>query len=59
MMRWVQRYEAINDIIELFPCVTIALSNISEWNRSSSTDANMMLKAIDSEFLVSLHVIIL
>jgi len=57
MTRWVQRYDAINDLIELFPCVTTALSNISEWNDSSSTDANMMLKAIDSEFLVSLQVI--
>lgn len=57
MTRWVQRYDAINDFIELFPCVTTALSNISEWNDSSSTDANMMLKAIDSEFLVSLQVI--
>jgi len=57
MTRWVQRYDAINDFIELFPCVTTALSNISEWNDSSRTDANMMLKAIDSEFLVSLQVI--
>ncbi|XP_060862570.1 zinc finger MYM-type protein 1-like [Metopolophium dirhodum] len=57
MTRWVQRYDAINDFIELFPCVTTAHSNISEWNDSSSTDTNMMLKAIDLQFLVSLQVI--
>lgn len=59
MTRWVQRYDAINDFIELFPCVVTALNNISEWNDGSgtSTDASMLLNAIDSEFLVALQVI--
>lgn len=50
----------INDFIELFPCVVTALNNIiSEWNDGSgtSTDASMLLNAIDSEFLVALQVI--
>lgn len=57
--RWVQRYDTINDFIELFPCVVIALDNISKWtvDSNSSTDASMLLRAIDSEFLVSLQVI--
>lgn len=55
--RWVQRYDAINDFTELFPCVVTALDNISDWEHSSTTDANILLKAMDSEFLVSLQVI--
>lgn len=55
--RWVQRYDAINDFIELFPCIVVALDNISKWNDRSTIDASILLKAIDSEFLVSLQVI--
>ncbi|KAL4120004.1 hypothetical protein QTP88_012752 [Uroleucon formosanum] len=55
--RWVQRYDAVNDFVELFPFVVAALEIISEWNDSSATDASILLKAIDSEFLISLQVI--
>jgi len=54
--RWVQRYDAVNDVVELFPFVVAALEIISEWN-DSATDASIFLKAFDSEFLISLQVI--
>jgi len=54
--RWVQRYDAVNDFVELFPCVVAALEIITEWNNSSATDAAILLKAIDSEFLISLQI---
>ncbi|XP_060881728.1 52 kDa repressor of the inhibitor of the protein kinase-like [Metopolophium dirhodum] len=54
--RWVQRYDAVNDFVELFPCVVAALEIITEWNDSSATDAAILLKAIDSEFLISLQI---
>lgn len=52
-----QRYDAVNDFVELFPCVASALEIITEWNDSSATDATILLKAIDSEFLISLQVV--
>jgi hypothetical protein len=55
--RWVQRYDAVNDFVELFPCIVAALEIITEWNDSSATDATMLLKAFDSEFLISLQVV--
>ncbi|XP_060845783.1 52 kDa repressor of the inhibitor of the protein kinase-like [Rhopalosiphum padi] len=55
--RWVQRYDAVTDFIELFVFVVESLENISNWNDSTSTEANILLKAIDSEFLISLQVI--
>lgn len=55
--RWVQRYDAINDFVELFPYVVISLENITEWSDSSSVDANLLLKSMDSTFLISLQVI--
>lgn len=55
--RWVQRYDAINDFVELFPYVVISLENISEWTDASSVDANLLLKSMDSTFLISLQVI--
>ncbi|KAL4089466.1 hypothetical protein QTP88_024500 [Uroleucon formosanum] len=54
---WVQRYDAVNDFMELFPFVVAALEIISEWNDSSVTDASMLLKSFDSEFLIALQVI--
>jgi len=35
----------------------ISLDKISEWRDSSSADASILKKAIDSEFLISLFVI--
>lgn len=55
--RWVERYTAINDFAELFSCVIGALEKISEWKDSTATDANILLKSVDSEFLVSLQVV--
>lgn len=57
--RWVQRYEAVHDFIELFQFVLEALETISDWKIPSdcSTDANLLLKAMDSEFIVSVNVI--
>jgi len=52
--RWVQRYNAINDFVEL---VVISLENISEWTDASSVDANLLLKSMNSTFLISLQVI--
>lgn len=44
-------------IVDLFPFVVIALEHISEWNDTTSTDAKMLHKAMDSEFIISLQVI--
>lgn len=55
--RWVQRYDAVNDFDELFPCIVAALEIITEWNDSCATNATMLLKAFDSEFLISLQVV--
>ncbi|KAL4123003.1 hypothetical protein QTP88_015236 [Uroleucon formosanum] len=55
--RWVQRYDAVTDFIELFAFVVESLENISNWNDSTATEANILLKAVDSEFLISLQVI--
>ncbi|KAL4119484.1 hypothetical protein QTP88_012291 [Uroleucon formosanum] len=55
--RWVERYTAINDFVELFPYVIQTLEKICEWNDTTSTDANILMKAMDSEFLISLQVI--
>ncbi|XP_050062925.1 52 kDa repressor of the inhibitor of the protein kinase-like [Aphis gossypii] len=57
--RWVQRYDAVHDFVELFEFVLESLETISEWNDSSgsTTDANLLLKAIDSEFIVSVYVV--
>ncbi|KAL4099002.1 hypothetical protein QTP88_023505 [Uroleucon formosanum] len=55
--RWVERYTAINDFVELFPYVIQTLEKICEWNDTTSTDDNILMKAMDSEFLTSLQVI--
>ncbi|XP_050065451.1 zinc finger MYM-type protein 1-like [Aphis gossypii] len=55
--RWVQRYDAVTDFIELFEFAVESLENISNWNDSTATEPNILLKAIDSEFLISLQVI--
>lgn len=55
--RWVQRYDAVADFIELFAYVVESLENIINWNDSTATEANIILRAIDSEFLISLQII--
>lgn len=56
--RWVQKYESLNDFVELLPFVIKTLENISStWGVPSSVDAEILLKsALDSEFLISLFV---
>lgn len=56
--RWVQKYESLNDFVELLPFVVKTLETIySTWGVPSSVDANVLLKSLlDSEFLVSLYV---
>jgi hypothetical protein len=53
----VQRYDAVTDFIELFTFEVESLENISNWNDSTAMEANIILKAIDSEFLIFLQVI--
>jgi len=55
--RWVQRYEAVNDFIELFNFVVMSLEDISSWKDTAATDASILIKALDSEFLVSLQIV--
>ncbi|XP_060845934.1 52 kDa repressor of the inhibitor of the protein kinase-like [Rhopalosiphum padi] len=55
--RWIQRYDAVSDFVELFPYVIDALYNISNWHDSSATDASLLSKSIDSEFIISLQVV--
>lgn len=55
--RWVQRYDAIHDFIELFKFVVEALEWISDWKDSSATDASIILKSMDSEFLISVNIV--
>lgn len=57
--RWVARYTAINDIVELFPCIVEALEEIklNSYDKSSENDADILIKAMDSEFLITLQVV--
>jgi len=57
--RWVERYTAINDFVELFPSIVDALEGIpNKLNAiSSMSDANILLKSMDSEFLIALQVV--
>lgn len=56
--RWIQRYDAVSDFVELFPYVIDALDNISSnWHDLSGTDASLLSKSIDSEFIISLQVV--
>lgn len=56
--RWVQKYESLNDFVELLPFVIKTLETISSTTGvPSSVDAEVLLKsALDSEFLISLYV---
>ncbi|KAL4153370.1 hypothetical protein QTP88_001203 [Uroleucon formosanum] len=55
--RWIQRYDTVSDFMELFPYVIDALYNISNCHDSSATDASLLSKSIDSEFIISLKVV--
>jgi hypothetical protein len=45
------------NFIELFEFVVNALEYISNWNDSSATDATLLLKSIDSEFIISVCIV--
>ncbi|XP_025192611.1 52 kDa repressor of the inhibitor of the protein kinase-like [Melanaphis sacchari] len=55
--RWVQRYDSVHDFIELFEFLVNALECITEWNDSSATDATLLLKSFDSEFIISVNIV--
>jgi hypothetical protein len=56
--RWVQKYESLNNFVDLLPFVVKTLEEIySTFGVPSSIDANVLLKSVlGSEFLVSLYV---
>lgn len=46
-IRWVQKYESLNDVVELLPFVIKTLENISSsWGVPSSVDAEALLKSV-------------
>lgn len=55
--RWVQRYDAVHDFIELFKCVVEALEFMLDWKDSSAIDASLLLKSMDYEFLISINIV--
>jgi len=55
--RWVQRYDAVSDFIQLFSYVVNSLDVIKDWNDTTFTDASLLLQSIDTEFLISLNVV--
>jgi len=55
--RWVQRYDAVNDFVQLFLYVVASLENMGNWKDVTAVDANMLKNAMDSEFLVSEQII--
>lgn len=52
--RWIQRFDAVNDFVEIILYVVVSLEKIVEWNNLSSIDANIILKLMDSKYLKSL-----
>jgi len=55
--RWIQRYDAVNDFVQLFPYVLVSLETISSWKDVTAVEANMLRNAMDSEFLISVQII--
>lgn len=55
--RWIQRYDAVNDFVQLFPYVVVSLETISSWKDVTAVEANMLRNAMDSEFLISVQII--
>lgn len=54
--RWISKYDALSDFIELFPFVYDALVEICTWNDSTAIDSRVLICAMDFEFFVSLYV---
>jgi len=51
----VQRYGAVSDFIQLFSFVVDSLDIIKDWNDITVTDTSLLLKSIETEFLISLQ----
>ncbi|KAK9886382.1 hypothetical protein WA026_016654 [Henosepilachna vigintioctopunctata] len=47
--RWISKYDAINDFSEPLPYVHEDLETICSWNDSTSSDAKILLNAMDFE----------
>lgn len=55
--RWIQRYDSVNDYVQLFPYVVTSLNIMAKWKDRTAFDANMLKNTMDSEFLVSVTII--
>ncbi|XP_050064719.1 zinc finger MYM-type protein 1-like, partial [Aphis gossypii] len=55
--RWIQRYDAVNDFVQLFPYVVVSLETMSSWKDVTAVEANMLRNTMDSEFLISVQII--
>lgn len=55
--RWIQRYNSVNDFVQLFAYIVTSLNNMAKWRDGTAIDANMLKNAMDSEFLVSVAIL--
>jgi len=57
--RWIERYHAVHDFLELFEYVEEALEDISEWNDNDTSEKARRLRfcMLNSEFIVCLFVL--
>lgn len=57
--RWIERYHAVNDFLELFECIIKSLDLISNWADSdTSTQAsNLRSSILQGEFIICLHIV--
>ena len=57
--RWVERHDALEVFVDLYPALVQALSDIAygedsvSWNRETITNANSLLASIEKIFLCS------
>lgn len=54
---WIKRYEEVHCFIRFFEYTVDAFECISDWKDSSVTDALLLLKLVDSKFIISAHVV--
>uniref|UniRef100_A0A2S2QAK7 Zinc finger MYM-type protein 1 n=1 Tax=Sipha flava TaxID=143950 RepID=A0A2S2QAK7_9HEMI len=57
--RWIDRYHAVHDFLELFEYVEEALENISEWNDNDTSEKarRLRISMLNSEFIICLFVL--
>lgn len=57
--RWIERFHAINDFMELYEYVIEALDTISEWDDNNTSNKARRLRSsiLDIEFVISLFVL--